>query len=72
MDGCRLTLDKIHFKHDKHKVIYFVDGHIFVLSLRRLDNRNLKFFKKYSITHFKALNERISEWAYFLDLNERF
>ena len=38
-----------------------------------LDNRNLKFFKKYStITHFKALNERISELSYFLNLDKRF
>ena len=34
-------------------------------------NRNLKFFKKNSIiAQFKALNEKISEWAYFLNLDE--
>ena len=33
-----------------------------------MDNINLKFFKKYSIiAYFKAFNERISEWAYFLN-----
>ena len=36
----------------------------------RLDNRNLKFFKKNSIIdQFRVLNEWISEWAYFLNLD---
>ena len=40
-------------------------------SYGRLDNRNLKFFKKYSIiAQFKALNERISEWAYFFKFGQ--
>ena len=44
-----------------------------IMTLQRLDNRNLKFFKKYSIiTQCKALNERISEWAYFLNLDGQF
>ena len=39
----------------------------------RLDNRNLKLFKKNSvIAQFKAINERISEWAYFLNLDKQF
>ena len=38
-----------------------------------VDNKNLKFFKKQSIiAQCKALNERISEWAYFLNLDKRF
>ena len=38
-----------------------------------MDNINFKFFKKYSIiAYFKALNERISEWAYFSNLDKRF
>ena len=33
----------------------------------------MKFFKNNSIVaQFKALNERISEWAYFLNLDKRF
>ena len=38
------------------------------------NNRNLKFFKKSSIiAQFKALiNERISEWAHFLNLGKWF
>ena len=40
--------------------------------VRRLDIRNLKFFKKHSIiAQFKAL-ERILEWAYFLSLDKQF
>ena len=40
----------------------------------RLDNRNLKFFKKNSVVaqFYKALNERISEWAFFLNLDKWF
>ena len=39
----------------------------------RLDNENLKFFRKCSImAQCKALDERISEWAYFLNFNKRF
>ena len=39
----------------------------------RLDNRKLKFFKKNSIVaQFKAINDRISEWAYFLNLDKLF
>ena len=42
-------------------------------SVNRLGNRTLEFFKKYSIiAQFKALNERISEWAYFLNLDKLF
>ena len=38
----------------------------YIIAIARLDNKNLKFFKRYSIIAlFKALNERISEWAYF-------
>ena len=41
--------------------------------LGRLDNRNLKFFKKNSIVApFKILTERISEWVYFLNLDKLF
>ena len=40
--------------------------------MRRLNIRNLKFFKKHSIiAQFKSL-ERILEWAYFLSLDKQF
>ena len=46
---------------------------IYYLMTDRLDNRNLKFFKKNSVkAQFKAINERISEWAYFLNLVNQF
>ena len=46
---------------------------ICVSTKKRVDNRNLKFFKKNSIiAQFKAFNEKISEWAYFLNLDEPF
>ena len=33
----------------------------------------MKFFKKKSIiAQFKGLNERLSEWAYFLNLDKQF
>ena len=39
----------------------------------RLKNKKLKFFQKYSvIAQFQGLNERISEWTYFLNLDKRF
>ena len=42
-------------------------------SITRLDNKDMKFFKKYSIiAQCKALKERISEWAYFLNLDKWF
>ena len=46
---------------------------IYSLMTDRLDNRNLMFFKKNSVkAQFKAINERISEWAYFLNLVNQF
>ena len=46
---------------------------IYYLMTDRLDNRNLTFFKKNSVkAQFKAINERISEQAYFLNLDKQF
>ena len=52
-------------------IVYNVAAEFF--PFYRLDNKNLKFFKKYSIiAQCKALNGRISEWAYFLNLGKQF
>ena len=46
---------------------------IFCYIPTKADNRSLKFFKKYAIiVQWKALNEQISEWSYFLNLDEQF
>ena len=43
------------------------------LNYNMLDNRNLMFLKKDSIvSQFVVLNQRISEWAHFLNLDKRF
>ena len=48
------------------------DGVAIKMPYGRMDNRNLNFFKKNSVVaQFKALNKRISELAYILNLEKR-
>ena len=49
-----------------------IDGVAIKMPYGRMDNRNLNFFKKNSVVaQFKALNKRISELAYILNLEKR-
>ena len=60
-------------RRDREYLLPWPKYGIYYLMTDRLDNRNLKFFKKNSVkAQFKAINERISEWAYFLNLVNQF